>query len=88
MKQSRFTDEQVVAILAEGAAGAPVRQLCRRHGITTTTYYRWKAQYGEVRGSEIGRLRKLEEENQRLKRIVAEQALNLEILKDVLGKES
>lgn len=87
MKQSRFTDEQVVTILAEGAAGAPIRALCRRHGITTTTYYRWKEQYGEVRGPELTRLKRLEEENRRLKKVVAEQALNLEVLKDVLGKE-
>ncbi len=87
MKKSRFTEEQVVAILAEGGAGTPIRQLCRRHGITPTTYYRWKAQYGEANAAEIGRLKRLEEENRQLKRIVAEQALNLEILKDVLGKE-
>lgn len=87
MRESRFTDEQVLAILGEGAAGAPIRQLCRRHGITTTTYYRWKAQFTDVKGTDLARLTRLEEENRRLKKVVAEQALNIEILKDVLGKE-
>lgn len=86
MRQSRFTDEQILAILKEGAAGH-IRLLCRRHGITPTTYYRWKAQFGDAKAPEVARLKRLEQENRRLKQMVAEQALNLEILRDSLGKE-
>ncbi len=86
MRRSRFTEEQILAILAEGAGGH-IRGLCRRHGIAPITYYRWKAQFGETKPAELARLRRLEEENRRLKQIVAEQALNLDVLKDALGKE-
>ncbi len=86
MRQSRFTDAQILAILKEGAAGH-IRALCRRHGITATTYYRWKAQFGDTKPAELTRLKRLEDENRRLKQMVAEQALNLDVLKDVLGKE-
>ena len=87
MRKSRFTEAQIVAVLHEGAAGAPVKELCRRHGIAEKTYYRWKAQYGGLQVSETRKLKALEEENRRLKRIVADQALNLQVLKDVVGKE-
>ncbi len=87
MRTSRFTEEQIVGILHEGAAGAPVKELCRRHGIAEKTYYRWKAQYGGLQVNEARKLKALEEENRRLKRIVADQALILQMLKDVVGKE-
>ena len=87
MRKSRFTEAQIVAVLHEGAAGAKVKELCRRHGISETTYYRWKAQYGGLQVNETKRLKALEEENRRLKKIVADQALNLSVLKDVQGKE-
>ena len=77
MKASRFTAEQIVAILHEAAAGGVVRELCRRHGITETTFYRWKKKYGGLQVSEAKRLKSLEEENRQLKRLVAEQARDL-----------
>lgn len=85
MKASRFTTEQIVAILQEHAAGTSPAELIRRHGISRPTFYHWKKRYGNLQVSEAKRLKALEEENRRLKRLVADQALNLQILKDVLG---
>ncbi len=87
MRQSRFTTAQVVAILQEAEAGAPIRELCRRHGITETTFYRWRRKYGGLQVSEAQRLKVLEEENRQLKRLVADQALNLQVVKELLGKK-
>lgn len=88
MRQTRFTEEQIIGILKEAEAGAQVRELCRRHGITETTFYRWRKKYGGMDVSDARRLRQLEDENRRLKRIVADQALNLQVLKDLLGNRS
>jgi putative transposase len=87
MKQSRFTEEQIIGVLKEGEAGVAVKELSRKHGICDQTYYRWKAKYGGLEVSEARRLRSLEEENRRLKQRVAEQALDLQALKAVLGKK-
>jgi putative transposase len=87
MKQSRFTEEQIIGVLKEGEAGVAVKEISRKHGICDQTYYRWKAKYGGLEVSEAGRLRSLEEENRRLKQMVAEQALDLQALKAVLGKK-
>src|SRR3970282_1057058 len=86
MKRSRFTDEQIIAALKEHAAGTPAKELCRRLGVGVETLYRWKRKYGGMEVSEARRLHTLEDENRRLKRIVADQALDIAALKDVLSK--
>jgi putative transposase len=86
MKQGRFSEERIIAILKEVEAGAKVTELCRRHGISDATFYTWRSKYGGLEVSEMRRLRQLEEENRRLKSIVADQALDIRALKDVLAK--
>ncbi len=88
MRKRRFREEQIIGILQEVDAGATVREVSRRHGIAETTYYRWRAKYGDMDVNEARRLKQVEDENRRLKRIVADQALNLQILKDLLGNGS
>jgi len=87
MKRSKFTDEQILAIVKEGEAGRKVADVCRTHGITDQTYYRWKAKYGGMEVSEAHRLKQLEDENRRLKHIVADLSLDNQALKAVLGKK-
>jgi putative transposase len=86
MKRARFSEEQIIGVLKEAEAGAKVSELCRRHGISDATFYTWRSKYGGLEISEIRRLRQLEEENRRLKSIVADQALDIRALKDVLAK--
>jgi putative transposase len=88
MRKSRFSDEQIVGILKEHAAGEAMGSLCRRHGISQQTLYRWKAKYDGLEGQDLRRLKALEEENARLKRLVAEQALDNLVLKDLLRKNA
>ena len=88
MQKRRFREEQIIGILQEVEAGATIREVSRRHGIAETTYYRWRRKYGGMDVNEARRLKQVEEENRRLKRIVADQALNLQILKDLLGNGS
>ncbi len=88
MRGSRFTQEQIVGILQEHEAGAATAALCRHHGISEQTLYRWKQKYGGLEPGEATRLKALEEENSRLKRLVAEQALDNLILKDLLRKNA
>lgn len=87
MRKSRFTEEQKVAAVKEVEAGANVRELCRRVGVSRETLYAWKRKYGGMEVSDAKRLKHLEDENRQLKRIVADQALNLQALKDVLGNK-
>src|SRR6516225_6761404 len=87
MKQGRFSEEQIVAILKEAEAGGiKIAELCRRHGLSDATFYDWRSKYGGLEVSELRRLRQLEDENRRLKSIVADQALDIRALKDVLAK--
>jgi len=87
MKKSRFSEEQIIRILEEGQSGFDIDELCRKHGVSRGTYYSWKSKYGGLQVSEAQRLRSLEIENSKLKRLVAEQALDIIALKDVLTKK-
>ena len=86
MVRNRYTEEQIIAVLREGEAGAKVADLCRKYGMSDATYYNWKARYAGLTVSELKRLKALEEENRRLKQIVGEQALDIRALKDLLSK--
>jgi putative transposase len=87
MKRSRFTEEQIIAILKEQEAGVPVAELCRKHGMSDASFYNWKAKYGGLEVSEAKRMRALEGENAKLKRLLADAMLDNAALKDLLAKK-
>jgi putative transposase len=86
MKKSRYTEEQIIAILKQHEAGVKTADLCREHGISDATFYKWKAKYGGLDVSEAQRLRQMEDENRRLKALVADLSLDKEALKAVIRK--
>jgi len=86
MKRKQFTEEQIIAVLKEAEVGLKVADLTRKHGIAEGTFYRWKAKYGGMDVSDAKRLKQIEEENRRLKRLVADQALDIQMLKEVASK--
>lgn len=85
MRKSRFTEGQIIALLAEQERGMATAEVCRRHGISTATFYKWKAKYGGLDVSDARKLKTLETENARLKRLLAEAELDKAVLKDLLG---
>jgi putative transposase len=87
MKKSKHTESQIVAILKEGEAGVPVAEIVRKHGISSATYYNWKSKYAGIAVSELKRMRELETENAKLKRMYAELALENAAIKDVLSRK-
>ena len=87
MKRSRFTEEQIIGILREQEAGVATAEVCRRHGVSSATFYKWKAKFGGMEASDIRRLKELEEENSKLKRMFANLSLENEALKDVIAKK-
>lgn len=88
MKRQRHTEEQIIQVLNEAQAGAAIEELCRRHGISQTTYYKWRQKFGGLQVSDSRRLRLLEDENRKLKKLVADQALDALVLKELLQKKS
>jgi putative transposase len=87
MKKSKFTEEQVVYALKQAEAGVPIKELCRKYGVSDATFYTWRKKYGGLGAEELRRLKQLEDENRRLKGLVADLALDKQILQDVLSKK-
>ena len=86
MKRSRFSEEQIIGILKEHQAGLTAAELCRKHGISDATFYKWRSKYGGMEVSDARKLKSLEDENRKLKKLLAEQMLDNSVLKEMLGK--
>jgi len=87
LKKSRFTDSQIIAVLRQAEAGTPVPELCRTHGISSATFYKWRAKYGGMDAPMMSKLKELEDENRRLKKMYAEAQMSADILKEALAKK-
>jgi putative transposase len=87
MKKTRFTENQIIAILKEGEAGIKVKEICRKHGISDATYYNWKSKYGGMNASDLKRIKEMEQELSQLKRMYADMALENRALKDLIEKK-
>lgn len=87
MKKSRYSDSQILSILKQAESGTPVPELCREHGMSSATFYKWRAKYGGMDASMLARLKELEEENRRLKKMYAEERLKAEIIQEALQKK-
>lgn len=88
MKKSRFSESQIFSILKEAEAGIPVAELCRKHGMSDASFYKWRAKYGGMDVSMMTRMKELEEENRRLKKMYAESQMDAEILREAMAKKS
>lgn len=86
MKRSRYTEEQIIGILKEHQAGLAAKDLCRKHGISEATFYKWRSKYGGMEASDARKLKALEDENRKLKKLLAESVLDVATLKEMLGK--
>ena len=87
MRKSRFTDSQVMAVLKQAEGGRPVPELCREHGISSATFYKWRSKFGGLDVSQLSRLKELEDENRRLKKMYAESQMSADLLKEALSKK-
>jgi putative transposase len=87
MKKSRYSDSQIMTILKQSEAGTPVPELCREHGMSTATFYKWRSRYGGMDASMMSRLKELEDENRRLKKMYAEERLKSEIIQEAMAKK-
>jgi putative transposase len=87
MKTSRFTESQIIAILKQAEAGTPVPELCREHGMSSATFYKWRSKFGGMDASLMARMKELEEENRRLKKMYAEERLKAEVVAEALAKK-